>query len=179
MDQVQDSLRFYYNLLAVKCHRVWIKFLLRFKIAISVASSQTNARDSSRQRRPVFINYKKAEDAIAYEDRFESPENLIALSKHPRRVDSSDADHFFKRTPEDRDNRIYLFVRKNKDDSEAKEFYFLGEIEAEGEPKPVKMPFDILDDKGKKTGTRLDDAFEISYHLDVPVREDIYDYLID
>jgi hypothetical protein len=32
IDQVQDSLRFYYNLLAVKCHRVWIKFLLRFKL---------------------------------------------------------------------------------------------------------------------------------------------------
>jgi superfamily II DNA or RNA helicase len=135
--------------------------------------------DKETKQLPVFINYKKAEDAIAYEDRFESPENLIALSKHPRRVDSSDADHFFKRTPEDRDNRIYLFVRKNKDDSEAKEFYFLGEIEAEGEPKPVKMPFDILDDMGKKTGTRLDDAFEISYHLDVPVREDIYDYIVD
>jgi hypothetical protein len=40
IDQVQDSLRFYYNLLAVKCHRVWIKFLLRFKIAISDASDE-------------------------------------------------------------------------------------------------------------------------------------------
>jgi superfamily II DNA or RNA helicase len=135
--------------------------------------------DKETKQLPVFINYKKAEDAIAYEDRFESPENLIALSKHPRKVDSSDADHFFKRTPEDRDNRIYLFVRKNKDDSEAKEFYFLGEIEAEGQPKPVKMSFDLLDDKGEKTGSKTDDAFEINYHLDVPVREDIYDYLIN
>lgn len=81
---------------------------------------------------PVFINYEKAEDAIAYEDRFESPTKLIALSKHPRKVDSSDADHIFKRTESDRNNRIFLFVRKNKDDNEAKEFYFLGEMNAVG-----------------------------------------------
>ena len=51
-------------------------------------------------------------------------------------------------------------------DKEAKEFYFLGEIFAQGEPIPIKM---------EKTG---DDAFEINYRLDVPVREDIYEYIV-
>ena len=88
---------------------------------------------------------------------------MVALSKTKRKVSSSDADHIFKRTSEDKDNRIYLFVRKNKDDAEAKSFYFLGEIYAEGEPEPVKV-------KG-------DDAFEINYRLRVPVRNDIYTYL--
>lgn len=134
--------------------------------------------DKVTKQLPVFINYEKSDDAIAYEDRFISPENLIALSKHPRKIDSSDADHFYKRTPEDKDNRIYLFIRKNKDDNEAKEFYFLGEIEAEGEPAPVKMSFIVTDKDGNVTGTKQDDAFEISYHLDVPVREDIYDYIV-
>lgn len=115
---------------------------------------------------PVFINYDKTEDAIAYEDRFVTRENLIALSKHPRKVNSSDADHFFKRTEADKENKILLFVRKNKDDKEAKEFYFLGEVFAQGEPIPIKM---------EKTG---DDAFEINYKLDVPVREDIYEYIV-
>lgn len=115
---------------------------------------------------PVFINYDKTEDAIAYEDRFVTQAHLIALSKHPRKISSSDADHFFKRTEADKDNRILLFVRKNKDDKEAKEFYFLGEVFAQGEPIPIKM---------EKTG---DDAFEINYKLDVPVREDIYEYII-
>ena len=115
---------------------------------------------------PVFINYDKAENAIAYEDRFVTQAHLIALSKHPRKIDSSDADHFFKRTDEDKDNKILLFIRKNKDDKEAKEFYFLGEIYAQGEPIPIKM---------EKTG---DDAFEINYKLDVPVREDIYEYIV-
>ena len=121
--------------------------------------------DTSTKTLPVFINYDKTEDAIAYEDRFVSQQNLIALSKHPRKVDSSDADHFYKRTAEDRDNRIFLFVRKNKNDKEAKEFYFLGEIFAKGSPIPIKM---------EKT---KDDAFEINYTLDVPVRDDIYEYM--
>ena len=115
---------------------------------------------------PVFINYDKDEDAIAYEDRFISENMLIALSKHPRKVTSSDAMHIYKRSPEDKDNRIFLFVRKNKDDNEAKEFYFLGEIFAEGEPQPIHME------------STNDDAFEILYRLDVPVRSDIYDYIV-
>lgn len=121
--------------------------------------------DTTTKTLPVFINYDKTEDAIAYEDRFVSQQNLIALSKHPRKVDSSDADHFYKRTVEARDNRIFLFVRKNKNDKEAKEFYFLGEIFAKGSPTPIKM---------EKT---KDDAFEINYTLDVPVRDDIYEYM--
>jgi superfamily II DNA or RNA helicase len=123
--------------------------------------------DAKTKSLPVFINYDKADDAIAYEDRFITSENLIALSKQPRKVNSSDADHFFKKTEEDKDNRILLFVRKNKDDKEAKEFYFLGEIYAQGEPIPTVM---------EKTGK---EAFEINYKLDVPVREDIYEYIIN
>lgn len=122
--------------------------------------------DAGTKTLPVFINYHKAEDAIAYEDRFVSENHLIALSKHPRKITSGDADHIYKRTEEDKDNRIFLFVRKNKDDNEAKEFYFLGEIFAENEPRPIHME-----------QTR-DDAFEIDYRLDVPVRSDIYDYII-
>ena len=81
--------------------------------------------DKKTKTLPVFINYEKTEDAIAYEDRFVSNKELIALSKHPRNITSSDAEHIYKTSTEDEDNRIYLFVRKNKDDKEAKEFYFL------------------------------------------------------
>ena len=122
--------------------------------------------DAETKTLPVFINYHKAEDAIAYEDRFVSENYLIALSKHPRKITSGDADHIYKRTEADKDNRIFLFVRKNKDDNEAKEFYFLGEIFAENAPRPIRM---------EKT---KDDAFEIDYRLDVPVRSDIYDYIV-
>lgn len=122
--------------------------------------------DSDTKTLPVFINYHKAEDAIAYEDRFVSEGHLIALSKHPRKITSSDAVHIYKQSEEDKNNRIFLFVRKNKDDNEAKEFYFLGEIFAEGNPRQIYM---------EKT---KDNAFEIDYRLDVPVRSDIYDYIV-
>lgn len=121
--------------------------------------------DKETKTLPVFINYDKAEDAIAYEDRFITSTELIALSKHPRKITSSDVAHIYKRNEEDKQNKIYLFVRKNKDDKEAKEFYFLGEIYAVGEPLPIHME------------TTNDDAFEITYHLDVPVREDVYNYI--
>lgn len=49
---------------------------------------------------------------------------------------------------------------------EPKEFYFLGEIFAEGNPRQIYM---------EKT---KDNAFEIDYRLDVPVRSDIYDYIV-
>ena len=122
--------------------------------------------DSDTKTLPVFINYHKAEDAIAYEDRFVSEGHLIALSKHPRKVTSSDAVHIYKQSEEDKNNRIFLFIRKNKDDNEAKEFYFLGEIFAEGSPRQIYM---------EKT---KDNAFEIDYRLDVPVRSYIYDYIV-
>lgn len=121
--------------------------------------------DSKTKTLPVFINYKKSKDAIAYEDRFLSENSLIALSKHPRKITSKDVERIYKKGKDNLDNRIFLFIRKNKDDKEAKEFYFLGEVFAEGQPNPIHM---------KKTN---DDAFEIMYKLDVPVREDIFDYI--
>lgn len=123
--------------------------------------------DEDTKTLPVFINYEKAANAIAYEDRFVSENQLIALSKHPRKVTSKDAVHIYKRSEEDKENRIFLFVRKNKDDNETKEFYFLGEMFAQGEPQPIHME------------ATNDDAFEIMYHLDVPVRNDIYDYIVN
>ena len=59
-----------------------------------------------------------------------------------------------------------LFVRKNKDDKISKEFYYLGRINATGETHEFTMP---NTDKG---------AVEITYALETPVRDDIYDYLV-
>jgi len=120
--------------------------------------------DKTTRTMPVFINYIKAEGSQAYEDRFISSSNLIALSKHPRKITSNDAKHIYNSREEG--NKIYLFVRKSKDDEESKEFYFLGEIYAVGKPNAMKM----IDTN--------DDVFEINYHLETSVREDVYDYLI-
>ena len=62
--------------------------------------------------------------------------------------------------------RIFLFVRKNKNDGDGgKEFYFLGEMFPTGEYKEIVMP-------GANTA-----AVEITYELMDPVRHDLYDYL--
>ena len=53
--------------------------------------------DADTKTMPVFINYDKAEDAIAYEDRFIDEGNLIALSKHPRKLTSGDANSYLQK----------------------------------------------------------------------------------
>lgn len=116
---------------------------------------------------PVFINYIKEEnisDSIRYEDRFIDESTIIALSKQSRRVDSKDVQQIYN--AKENGTKIYLFIRKNKDDKTSKEFYFFGEVAATGNPHPIVM---------KNTNKS---AVEITYKLDEPVREDIYDYII-
>ena len=112
------------------------------------------------------IEFNKKGWAVGKTDAKATIETYNALSKHPRKITSGDVVHIYKRGEEEKSNRIFLFVRKNKDDHEAKEFYFLGEIFAEGDPNPIHME------------STNDDAFEILYRLDVPVRSDIYDYIV-
>lgn len=138
--------------------------LLNWKTNMTAQNIGGYFYDRETKTLPVFINYAKDDKAIAYEDRFTSKERLIALSKSKRRPESADADHIYKRTAEDADNRIFLFVRRDKNDNGPKNFYFLGEVEAEGIPNAVKL----------KTG---ETAFEIDYRLQTPVRQDIFDYL--
>lgn len=117
---------------------------------------------------PVFINYKKEEDisaTIAYEDRFINPANIIALSKVGRTPESADVKTIYN--ARELGVKILLFVRKNKDDNTSKEFYFLGDIEAVGLPKPI-----VMRDTNKN-------AVEITYRLDTPVRDELYEYLMD
>ena len=89
---------------------------------------------------------------------------MTAISKSRRTIDSDDVQNAVH--SQERGIMMPLFVRKNKDDQTSKEFYFLGEIFAEGEPQPIHME------------STNDDAFEILYRLDVPVRSDIYDYIV-
>jgi len=121
---------------------------------------------------PVFINYEKAKEAIPYEDRFLSPRELIALSKTKRRTDSPDARHIFQWDAAEAQNRLYLFVRRNKDDKEAKSFYFLGEIKADQTEGPIPVLLPPAQPDGKPVN-----AFEIRYRLETPVSAALYHYL--
>ena len=91
---------------------------------------------------PVFINYDKSEDisdTTKYEDHFvEGFRNrLIAISKSGRSLKSEDVQNFLK--AKERDIKVELFVRKNKDDKISKEFYYLGHMTASGNTKEVTM----------------------------------------
>lgn len=109
---------------------------------------------------PVFINYIAPDKKrVDYTNEFLSNTLITAYSKSNRKLDSSDAKHIYNAKEEQ--NKLYLFVRKPSEDKEAKEFYFLGEITAQG--KPEFAP--------KYNG------FKILYKLDTPVKADIFDYL--
>ena len=62
-----------------------------------------------------------------------------------------------------------LFVRKNKDDNESKEFYYLGRIHSTGKEHAKEIL--MADGKTK--------AVELEYRLEVPVRDDMYDYIVN
>ena len=117
---------------------------------------------------PVFINYDKDDDikdTIKYEDHFESPNRLVAISKQSRTKESEDVQNFLH--ARERGINVELFVRKNKDDKISKEFYYLGRMTATGKAEEFIMA------NTDKT------AVEIEWELDTPVREDIYEYIVN
>lgn len=117
---------------------------------------------------PVFINYDKQEnisDTTKYEDHFTGHNRLIAISKSGRSLESEDVQNFLH--AKERGIDVQLFVRKNKDDKISKEFYYLGRMTATGMAKEFVMP------NTDKT------AVEIEWELDIPVREDIYEYIVN
>lgn len=115
---------------------------------------------------PVFINYDKSAeiaDSIKYEDQFINESLLQAISKSKRTLKSPDVQTALNATH--KDVKMHLFVRKNKEDGDSKEFYYLGPITATGDAEEFVM-----------TGTTCS-AVKIFYKLAVPVRDDIYDFL--
>lgn len=117
---------------------------------------------------PVFINYDKDDEiaeTIKYRDRFINNSTLIAISKSGRTLTSEDVQNFINSA--ELGISVDLFVRKNKDDKISKEFYYLGTVTPSGNAKEFIMP---NTDK---------QAVEIEWLLDTPVREDLYEYIIN
>ena len=124
--------------------------------------------DKNTKTFPVFINYDKdddIQDTIKYEDHFTSINRLIAISKGGRTLASEDVQNFLYH--KERNITVELFVRKNKDDKISKEFYYLGKMNSTGKANEFIMS------NTDKT------AVEIEWELDTPVREDIYEYIVN
>ena len=118
---------------------------------------------------PVFINYDKSDDisdTTKYEDHFVPGfrDRLIAISKSGRSLQSEDVQNFLN--AKERGIQVELFVRKDKDDKISKEFYYLGHMTASGNAREFTM------------ANTEKSAVEIEWILDVPVREDIYEYIV-
>lgn len=123
--------------------------------------------DSRTNTFPVFINYDKEEDisdTTKYEDHLIDQETLVAYSKSGRSLSSQEVQKVYD---EDHSHiQIHLFIRKNKDDETAKEFYYLGRMHAFGTPVEEIMP------QTNKTVVKL------FYKLEKPIRQELYDYII-
>ena len=114
---------------------------------------------------PVFINYDKDDSVVdtqQYADHFIDAQNFVAMSKSNVRITNQGMEKFVK--AEENKTNIYLFIRKNKDDAASKEFYYLGEVYI-SKIEETTMANDVP-------------VCEIYYHLDQPVRSDIYDYIL-
>ena len=113
---------------------------------------------------PVFINHDH--DAIhggKYLHRFIDNSTLICFSKPNRSIDSDEIQRIY-----DEDNnhiQIHLFVRKNKNDTTSKEFYYMGRLHAIDEPINVKLP----DNKNS--------AIQFTYKLETPIKDALFSYL--
>lgn len=115
---------------------------------------------------PVFINYNKSNDisdTIKYNDRFESAKRIISISKNERTKESNDVKQFLN--SDNNFTKVYLFVRKNKDDVGAKEFYFLGQMHPTGFAEEIIM---------KNVNTT---AVELGWELETPVEDSLYEYI--
>lgn len=124
--------------------------------------------DKKTKTYPVFINYVKDEniqDTVRYEDRFIDPCTLIAISKSGRTITSEDV--YTALHSQELGVDMELFVRKNKDDKISKEFYYLGKMKATGQAREFIMP------------NTTKSAVEIQYKLLTPIREDLYEYIVN
>lgn len=120
---------------------------------------------------PVFVNYHKHEDGnnvIKYEDRFIDQQQIITISKRNRTLNSDDVNKLTNSISLGID--LHLFVRKNKNDKEGKEFYYLGKMSNNGFSEEI-----VMDDKAENSSK----AVEMGFDLDVPVQDNLYNYIVE
>jgi len=113
-----------------------------------------------------FLDDDLRQQLVTVVDRFENPGLLKAISKNKRTFTSDDVQTAFN--ADALGVAMHLFVRKNKDDEESKEFYYLGPIHSTGQENAKEISM--------ANGTA---AVELEYVLEVPVRDDIYDYIVN
>lgn len=113
---------------------------------------------------PVFINHDlDANHGGKYQHQFVDSKTLICFSKPNRSIDSDEIQRIYHE--QENHIQIHLFVRKNKNDTISKEFYYMGQIHTIGNPIKVQLP----DNKNS--------AIQFTYRLENEIRKDIFDYI--
>ena len=134
------------------------------EVALNVGGYKYNKETNTL---PIFINYRKDEnisDTTKYEDRFNSSKSFTSISKQQRTLDSPDVQQIIN--AKRRKTSLLLFVRKDKDDKNSKEFYFLGNLDyEENSAKEITI---------KNTSST---AVEFNYLLEHEVDHNLYNYL--
>ena len=128
--------------------------------------------DEKTKTMPIFVNYNKAENiksSIKYEDKFLNHTIMSWVSRKSSKLSTPDITNILY--SKERGVGLYLFVRKNK--KLANEFYYLGKVEPSNESEPQQIK---IEDKEKNKKLP---AVKVEFRLDHPVRDDIYDYIVN
>ena len=113
---------------------------------------------------PVFINHDHdAGHGGKYSHHFIDTSTLICFSKPNRSIDSDEIQRIYNEA--NNHIQIHLFVRKNKNDTTSKEFYYMGQLHAIDKPNNVKLP----DNKNS--------AIQFTYKLETPIKEELFNYI--
>ncbi len=113
---------------------------------------------------PIFVTYHKRDDIsanIKYEDRFISPERFSWMTRANVKLTSRQVSQI-----QYAGTRKLLFVKKS--DAEGKDFYYMGDLTAAGEPSETT----IKNDKGDELP-----VVNFQFLLDEPVERKLFEYL--
>lgn len=123
---------------------------------------------SDKSNCPIFVNYHKENgisDTTKYEDEFLNEFEFQWMSKSKRKLTSPDVTAIRN---SQKGLRMPLFIKKNND--EGTEFYYMGDITPQNDSfEQTLMPTEI----GKAVS-----VVKVIFDMEVPVKHDIYKYLV-
>ncbi|XME02110.1 DUF3427 domain-containing protein [Lachnospiraceae bacterium C1.1] len=115
---------------------------------------------------PIFVTYEKKEDISAttrYEDQFINDQLFSWMTRSRVSLESPESQSIIH--SQENHEHIFLFIKKS--DGEGTDFYYMGEV------RPIDYEETTISDAN---GAKLP-IMNFKMKLDMPVRQDIYDYL--
>ena len=134
-----------------------------------ISGYQIYRKDDTHSICPIFVTYAKSSNIraeINYDDKFLDNSTLSWVTKHGRRLDSREIRAILEG---DKNGMLFpLFVQRN--DAEDKLFYYLGLMHV--------IPGSAVQKKQPTTDGKFEDIVNMKFKLEIPIRDDLYKYLI-